>query len=93
MARLITKTAHLIKNNEVIDVATENLVKGDRVLVKPGEKVPIDGIVISGESSVNESMITGESAPVVKKMGDKVIGGTINSDGSLTIKVVKIGKG
>ena len=92
LARLIPKTAHLIKNKEVIDVVTESLVKGDKVLVKPGEKVPIDGVVVSGESSVNESMITGESAPVVKKMGDKVIGGTINSDGSLTIEVVKTGR-
>ncbi|MDO8658074.1 MAG: heavy metal translocating P-type ATPase [Candidatus Levybacteria bacterium] len=60
-------------------------------MVKPGEKIPVDGVVIDGESSVNESMVTGESRPISKKIGDKVIGGTINQDGSLTIEVSKIG--
>ncbi|MBI1982479.1 MAG: HAD-IC family P-type ATPase, partial [Candidatus Levybacteria bacterium] len=76
---------------EIVDVATAELVKGDWVLVKPGEKIPVDGVVMAGESSVNESMITGESRPVNKKKGDKVIGGTINNDGSLTIEVTKTG--
>jgi len=92
LARLIPQTAHLIKGKEIIEVETEKLAKGDRVLVKPGEKIPADGVVILGESSVDESMLTGESAPILKKRGDKVIGGTINYDGSLTFEVTKIGK-
>ncbi|MBI4033334.1 MAG: heavy metal translocating P-type ATPase [Candidatus Blackburnbacteria bacterium] len=77
---------------EVTDVPTESLVKGDWVLIKPGEKMPADGKVIEGESSVNEAMITGESRPVFKKKGDEVIGGTINNDGSLVVEVTKTGR-
>ncbi len=91
LAKLIPPTAHKISGKEIIDVGTETLKKGDRVLIRPGEKIPIDGKVIDGESSVNEAMLTGESAPVHKKKGDSVIGGTINGDGSLTIEVTKIG--
>jgi len=91
LAKLIPPTAHKLVGKEVKDVQTEELVKGDLVLVKPGEKIPVDGEVVEGESSVNEGMITGESRPVEKKKGDKVIGGTINNDGSLTIKVTKTG--
>lgn len=92
LAKLIPQTAHLVKGKEIIEIETTKLVKGDKILVKPGEKIPIDGLVISGESSVNESMLTGESAPVMKKAEDKVIGGTINNDGSLTVEVVKTGQ-
>lgn len=91
LAKLIPPSAHLVRGNQVTDVNTESLKIGDIILVRPGEKVPIDGEVIKGESSVNESMLTGESAPVSKKPGDKVIGGTISSDGSLHIKVTKVG--
>ena len=91
LAKLIPATAHQLVNKEVKEVKTENLVKGDLVLVKPGEKVPVDGEVVDGESSVNEGMITGESRPVEKKYGDTVIGGTINNDGSLTVRVTKTG--
>src|SRR3990172_2715297 len=91
LAKLIPATAHQLVNKEVKEVKTEDLVKGDLVLVKPGEKVPVDGEVVDGESSVNEGMITGESRPVEKKYGDKVIGGTINNDGSLTVRVTKTG--
>ncbi|MEK7112005.1 MAG: heavy metal translocating P-type ATPase [Patescibacteria group bacterium] len=91
LAKLIPPTAHKLDGKEVKDVATEELVKGDLVLVRPGEKIPVDGEVVDGVSSVNEGMITGESRPVEKKKGDKVIGGTINNDGSLTIKVTKTG--
>lgn len=80
-----------IGGEEVEDVPTDELQKGDYVLVRPGEKVPIDAEILQGESSVNESMITGESRPVVKKQGDMVIGGTINNDGSLVLEVKKIG--
>jgi len=91
LAKLIPPTAHLIQNKEIVDVATSDVKKGDRLLVKPGEKIPIDGLVVEGESSVNESMVTGESRPVGKIKGDKVIGGTLNQDGSLTVEVIKTG--
>ena len=92
LAKLIPPTAHLIKGKEIVEVGTETLKKGDRILVRPGEKVPIDGKVIEGESSVNESMVTGESRPVPKKAGEPVIGGTINNDGALKIEVTKTGE-
>ncbi|MBI4225891.1 heavy metal translocating P-type ATPase [Candidatus Roizmanbacteria bacterium] len=92
LAKLIPLSAHLLKKGgNTEDVETNVLQVGELVLVKPGEKMPVDGIVISGESSINESMITGESRPIDKKKGDKVIGGTLNQDGSLTIKVSKTG--
>jgi len=92
LAKLIPPSAHLLKNGKLEDIETAKVKLKDVVLVKPGEKIPIDGIVINGESSINESMITGESRPVVKKKGDTVIGGTINQDGSLTIEVTKTGE-
>ncbi|OGD97134.1 copper-translocating P-type ATPase [Candidatus Curtissbacteria bacterium RIFCSPHIGHO2_12_FULL_38_9b] len=92
LAKLIPPTAHLIKGKEIVEVGTETLKKGDRILVRPGEKIPIDGKVIEGESSINESMVTGESRPVSKKAGESVIGGTINNDGSLTVEVTKTGE-
>jgi P-type Cu2+ transporter len=91
LAKLIPPSAHLMRNGKVTDVQTSDIKLHDVVLVKPGEKIPIDGVVIDGESSVNESMITGESRPSGKTKGDKVIGGTINQDGSLTIEVAKTG--
>lgn len=87
-----TPSGRATPRSEIEDVPTEELMKGDMVLVRPGEKVPVDGVVIEGESSVNEAMITGESRPVFKKKGNEVIGGTINNDGSLTVRVTKIGK-
>ena len=83
--------AHLIKDGQTVEVKVESLKPGDRVLVKPGEKIPIDGTVIEGETSVNESMLTGESRPVRKRAGDDVIGGSINGEGSISIEVKKIG--
>lgn len=92
LAKLIPLSAHrLKKDGKYEDVETSTVQIGDVILVKPGEKIPVDGIVMSGESSVNESMITGESRPIDKKKEDKVIGGTLNQDGSLTIKVGKTG--
>lgn len=91
LAKLIPPSAHLIKNGNIISVETSRLEVGDRVLVKPGEKIPVDGAVTDGESLVNEAMVTGESRPISKIKGDKVIGGTINQDGSLTIEVSKTG--
>jgi Cu2+-exporting ATPase len=92
LARLMPAEAHRINaDGNVTDVALDELVSGDRVLVKPGEKVPADGRVTEGESSVNESMLTGESAPVSKSAGAGVIGGAINGEGSLTVEVQKTG--
>lgn len=92
LARLIPKKANLIRGKEIVEVSTDELKIGDVVLVKPGEKIPIDGAVVEGSTSVNESMITGESKPIHKSKGDKVIGGSINFDGSIKVKVSKTGK-
>ncbi len=91
LVKLIPPSAHLMKNGTIVDVETEKLGIGDQVIVKPGEKIPIDGIVEDGESSVEESMITGESRPVAKKAGDAVVGGSLNQDGSLVLRVSKTG--
>lgn len=93
LARLMPSDAHkLMPDGSVKDVPLAELTVGNRVLVKPGEKIPADGEVIAGESAVNESMLTGESKPVSKKPGLKVIGGAVNGEGSLTIEVKKMGK-
>lgn len=92
LAKLMPSDAHLIKEDGTIeDVPLNQLKVGDRVLVKPGEKIPADGIAVEGISSVDESMLTGESKPVEKKVNDKVIGGSVNGEGSLTISVQKTG--
>ena len=80
------------KNGEIVDVGVDQLKIGDKVLVKPGEKVPVDGTVVEGTSSVNESMLTGESKPVIKKPGNEVIGGSINGEAAFVVKVEKTGK-
>ncbi|MDW7772884.1 MAG: copper-translocating P-type ATPase [Desulfobulbaceae bacterium] len=93
LAKLMPSDAHKITDDgSTEDVPIEELQAGDRVLVKPGEKIPVDGEVIEGESSVNEAMLTGESAPVEKQAGAKVIAGSINGEGSLTMEVQKTGK-
>ena len=93
LAKLMPSDAHLIKDDDnIVDVPLSELKSGDKVLVKPGEKIPADGVAVKGQSSVNESMLTGESKPVSKKAGDKVIGGGINGEGSLVIQVEKTGK-
>lgn len=93
MAKLIPSDAHkLMPDGSVAEVPLERLTLGDRVLIKPGEKIPADGEVLDGETSVNEAMLTGESQPASKKAGAKVIGGSINGEGSITVKVTKTGK-
>ena len=86
------KTATVIRNNKEIKILIENVVVGDIIIIKPGEKIPVDGVVVFGNSSVDESMITGESIPVEKKINGNVIGATINKNGMLKIKATKIGK-
>jgi len=93
LAKLMPSEAHLIQEDgSTKDIALEELKKGDRVLIKPGEKIPADGFVIKGKSSVDESLMTGESKPVNKSEEDEVIGGSINGEGSLTIEIDKTGK-
>lgn len=92
LSALIPDNAHLLKGDETQDVATNELKDGDVILVKPGEKIPTDGIVVGGESFVNESMLTGEAKPASKAKGSKVIGGSISEDGSLRIEVKGVGE-
>jgi len=93
LAKLMPSDAHkLMPDGRVKDVPLGELAVNDKVLIKPGEKVPADGVVVAGESSVNEAMLTGESTPAAKKTGGKVIGGAINGEGSLTIEVKGTGK-
>ncbi len=91
LSQLIPDKAHRLRGEEIDEVNTSELQVGDIILVKPGDKIPSDGLVIKGESFVNESMLTGESRPVLKKSGDKVIGGSINEDGSLQVRISGIG--
>ena len=92
MARLLPSTAHIIgPDGQIREVRIEELKPGDKVLVKPGEKIPVDGTVLDGSTSVNEAMLTGESKPVEKRPGDKVIAGSINGEGSIIIKVERTG--
>jgi Cu2+-exporting ATPase len=93
LVKLIPPTANLIRNGEAVEVSTSELKVGDVVLIKPGEKVPIDGVVIEGETSVNEALVTGESKPVGKVKGSEVLGGTINIEGAIRIRVTKTGEG
>jgi len=86
------KVAHVIRGNKTVDLPIEEIKTGDIMLVRPGEKIPTDSVVMEGESSVDESMITGESMPLSKGTGDKVTGGTINMTGSLTVKAAKVGE-
>ncbi len=93
LAKLLPSEAHVVQpDGSIEDMPIDHLSAGTKVLVKPGEKVPVDGIVVDGMSSVNESMLTGESKPVLKKENDKVIGGSVNGEGSLVVLVQKTGK-
>jgi P-type Cu2+ transporter len=92
LVKLIPPKANLIKDGKTLEVETAQLKVDDVVLVKPGEQIPIDGVVVDGSGNVNEAMITGEAKPVTKNVGMKVIGGTLNVDSSLKVRVAKIGK-
>jgi P-type Cu2+ transporter len=93
LAELMPSDAHTVMpDGSTKDISLEDLQVGDRVLIKPGEKIPVDGEVVEGESSVNEAMLTGESKPVEKTVGSKLIGGAINGEGSMTAEVQKTGK-
>ncbi|WP_440982841.1 heavy metal translocating P-type ATPase [Shinella sumterensis] len=91
LAGLNARSARVIRDGRTEDVSLESVVAGDVVLVRPGEKVPVDGEVIEGESYIDESMITGEPMPVARKPGDTVTGGTVNTTGSLTFRATRVG--
>jgi Cu+-exporting ATPase len=88
---LAAKTARVLRNGSEIDLPIEQVVVGDLIVVRPGEKIPVDGLLIEGSSSVDESMLTGESIPVEKRAGDSVIGATINRLGSFRFRATKVG--
>jgi Cu+-exporting ATPase len=92
LMKLQAKTATLLRNNEEMEIPIENVQIDDIVVVKPGEKIPLDGNVVSGESYVDESAVTGEPIPVLKDAGKSVVGGTINQNGVIRFKAMKIGK-
>lgn len=88
---LRAKTATVVRDGEQVEVPVEDVASGDLVLVRPGEKVPVDGIVVSGTSTVDESMLTGESVPVEKQAGDNVYGATVNAQGAFTMRATQVG--
>ena len=89
---LQAKTARVVRDGVEIEIETEEVVPGDIVQVRPGEKIPVDGVVTEGSSAVDESMLTGESIPVEKKQGDEIFGATINKTGAFSFKATKVGK-
>ncbi|MFH0979537.1 MAG: heavy metal translocating P-type ATPase, partial [Candidatus Roizmanbacteria bacterium] len=89
---LQAKTARVIRDKKEIDISIDEVVAGDLIRVRPGEKIPVDGVITEGESSIDESMVTGESMPVGKHKGDTVIGATMNKSGSFLYKATKVGK-
>tara|TARA_B100000745_G_scaffold300547_1_gene255161 strand:+ start:2369 stop:4831 length:2463 start_codon:yes stop_codon:yes gene_type:complete len=89
---LAAKTATVLRDGKEEEVPIEDLVVGDIIIVRPGEKIPVDGEIVEGTTSIDESMITGESVPVDKKVGDSVIGATINKSGAIQFKALKVGK-
>ena len=89
---LQAKTARVIRNDVEMDIPVEEVLVGDVVQVRPGEKIPVDGVILEGSSAVDESMLTGESLPASKKIGDEVIGATLNKTGAFRFRTTKVGK-
>jgi Cu+-exporting ATPase len=89
---LQSKTARVVRDGREMEIETEEVVPGDVVIMRPGEKIPVDGVVTEGSSAIDESMLTGESLPVEKKAGDEVFGATINKTGAFSFKATKVGK-
>lgn len=88
---LVPPMAKVLRRGEEIEIPTSEIVVGDRVVLKPGDKVPVDGVIEDGETSIDESLVTGESIPVDKKPGDELVGGSINQSGAITLRATKIG--
>jgi len=91
LLNLAPKTARVLRDGREVDIPLEQVIVGDRLRVRPGEKIPVDGVVIQGHSSVDESMITGESIPVEKSEGTNVIGATVNASGSFIMRAERVG--
>src|SRR3972149_195271 len=89
---LQAKTARVIRDGKEMDIPVEEVLVGDVIQVRPGEKIPVDGVIVEGSSAVDESMLTGESLPASKKMGDEIIGATINKTGAFKFRTTKVGK-
>ncbi|HEY8488197.1 MAG TPA: heavy metal translocating P-type ATPase, partial [Thermaerobacter sp.] len=89
---LQARTARVVRDGRELDIAVEEVEPGDEVIVRPGERIPVDGVVVDGYSAVDESMLTGESLPVEKKAGDEVIGATVNTTGTLRIRATRVGR-
>lgn len=89
---LQAKEARLIRDSQEVMIPVEEVIVGDRLVVKPGEKIPVDGIIVKGRTAVDESMLTGESIPIAKETGATVIGSTINKNGSIEMEAAKVGK-
>lgn len=89
---LAPKTARVVRNGEEVEISIDAVVTGDILVVRPGDKIPVDGVIVEGSSAVDESMITGESIPIEKKAGDNVVGASINKNGSFRFKATKVGK-
>ena len=92
LAGLLPRSARIIRNGTGSDIPLDRVVQGDLLQVRPGEKIPVDGLIISGATTVNESMVTGESMPAEKTTGDRLIGGTLNNTGSVTFRATAVGK-
>src|SRR6266853_1805025 len=88
---LAAKTAHRVRDDQEEEIPLDAIQKGDLLSVRPGEKVPVDGVIVEGQSNIDESMITGEPMPVSKSAGDKVVGGTVNQTGSVLMRAERIG--
>src|SRR5205823_14577029 len=89
---LAPKTARVVRGGREQDVPLETVMRGEILRVRPGEKVPVDGVVIDGEAAIDESMVTGESMPVSRRAGDQVIGATIATNGTLTMRAERVGR-
>ena len=92
LVALQPKTARLLRDGREVEVAVEEVQRGDRFIVRPGERIPVDGAIESGESAVDESTLTGESRPVVKRAGDRIVGGTMNGNGALHAAATTLGE-
>lgn len=92
LMNLQAKTAKVIRDGEELELPIDEVLVGDEIIVRPGERIPVDGVIVKGKSSIDESMLTGESIPVEKGVGDEVIGATINKSGSFTFRATKVGK-
>ncbi|WP_339374210.1 HAD-IC family P-type ATPase [Picosynechococcus sp. PCC 11901] len=92
LSTLVPNEAHRMQDGQIEDVPVDEIQTGDVILIRPGEQIPNDGEVIEGHTSINESFLTGESKPVHKEVGDEVVAGSVNTDGSVQVKVTRIGE-